>query len=646
MRPSRRARLAAVIAALGVASTAFAAGPYSLLATIQNPTPVAHEFFGYPLVASGARILVGTGDDDTAGADDAGAVYMFDGDPASPTVGTLIHTFTKPGAEEDDYLGYSIGTLGSNVLAGAKGDDTAGPDAGAVYLFDGDPMSPTFGAVLQTFVNPTPAAGDNFGGYGAIGIAGNVAVSDTADDTAGDNAGAVYLFDTTTGTLLHTFLPPPRGDDDFGYKIAAYGSQLIVAAPDSMPDRGAIYLFDADPASPTIGDILRTIVNPSTSLGTEEFGSVIAIDGDRLLVGAPFTGNDWVGAAYLFDVTTGTLLRTFTSPHPEPNGQFGFGVALVGGHALIGSNHESSAGPDSGSAYVFDADPASPTFGALVQTFVPESSMLAPAAGSRFGVAVAGAGGNLVVGAAFADAGAPGVGLVHVFTRCGDGVISAVEDCDDGNALDGDCCSSTCRFEPAASACDDGDADACTTGACTATGTCTPQGAVPQPGCRVPTQRGKAQLTVQNHVGEMPRVQWKWRGEATPSAAYGDPLTTTSYTLCVYDLSGAPQPLMRTSAPAGGTCPGGPCWRKRGDRFQYKDADRTPDGLQSLVLTPGDDGKAQIRLKGDGAHVIAPQLPFTTKVTAQLKASTGACWEAEYSTATRNTARDFKAASD
>ncbi len=38
---------------------------------------------------------------------------------------------------------------------------------------------------------------------------------------------------------------------------------------------------------------------------------------------------------------------------------------------------------------------------------------------------------------------------------CGNGVVDAGEQCDDGNTLDGDCCSSTCVFEPAGSTCAD-----------------------------------------------------------------------------------------------------------------------------------------------------------------------------------------------
>ena len=41
---------------------------------------------------------------------------------------------------------------------------------------------------------------------------------------------------------------------------------------------------------------------------------------------------------------------------------------------------------------------------------------------------------------------------------CGNLDIESGEDCDDGNTLDGDCCSGSCLFEPFGSDCDDGDA--------------------------------------------------------------------------------------------------------------------------------------------------------------------------------------------
>ena len=40
---------------------------------------------------------------------------------------------------------------------------------------------------------------------------------------------------------------------------------------------------------------------------------------------------------------------------------------------------------------------------------------------------------------------------------CGDGILDPGEECDDGNTLDGDCCSANCTFEPAGSSCADGE---------------------------------------------------------------------------------------------------------------------------------------------------------------------------------------------
>jgi hypothetical protein len=58
-----------------------------------------------------------------------------------------------------------------------------------------------------------------------------------------------------------------------------------------------------------------------------------------------------------------------------------------------------------------------------------------------------------------------------VVTACGNGRLEGGEQCDDGNLANGDCCSATCQFESAGSACNDG--LFCTTGTtCNGTGAC------------------------------------------------------------------------------------------------------------------------------------------------------------------------------
>lgn len=55
---------------------------------------------------------------------------------------------------------------------------------------------------------------------------------------------------------------------------------------------------------------------------------------------------------------------------------------------------------------------------------------------------------------------------------CGNGVLQAGEECDDGNTADGDCCSATCEVESENSPCPD-DGNPCTMDACDAIGLCT-----------------------------------------------------------------------------------------------------------------------------------------------------------------------------
>jgi hypothetical protein len=63
-----------------------------------------------------------------------------------------------------------------------------GLNVGAAYLFDG-----STGELLHTFANPTPAWSDCFGAARILGK--NIGIIAPFDDTAGIDAGAVYLFE-------------------------------------------------------------------------------------------------------------------------------------------------------------------------------------------------------------------------------------------------------------------------------------------------------------------------------------------------------------------------------------------------------------------------------------------------------------------
>src|SRR5262245_44304739 len=54
--------------------------------------------------------------------------------------------------------------------------------------------------------------------------------------------------------------------------------------------------------------------------------------------------------------------------------------------------------------------------------------------------------------------------------RCGNAVLDAGEQCEDGNFDDGDCCSSTCQLDPSGTSC--AAANSCTLDTCDGAGTC------------------------------------------------------------------------------------------------------------------------------------------------------------------------------
>jgi hypothetical protein len=109
----------------------------TLLTTFTNPAPVAFDLFGYSVAAVGTdRVLIGARSDD-AGVRDAGAAYLFS------TNGTLLTTFTDPTTGGGDDFGWSVAAVGSDrVLVGAIQDDTGANNAGAVYLFNIETYAP------------------------------------------------------------------------------------------------------------------------------------------------------------------------------------------------------------------------------------------------------------------------------------------------------------------------------------------------------------------------------------------------------------------------------------------------------------------------------------------------------------------------
>ena len=223
-------------------------------------------------------------------------------------------------------------------------------------------------SLFFTLNNPNPygsSTDDYFGN--AVALSGNYALVSAywEDDAGGTYSGKAYIFDVTTGNLLHTLNNPnaygTSASDAFGNAVALSGNYALVSA--KMEDdaggtaSGKAYIFDV-----TTGNLLHTLNNPNaydTSAG-DRFGQAVAISGNYALVsayGEDDAGGTDSGKAYIYDVTTGTLLHTLNNPNAydtSAGDQFGITVALSGNYALVGAYLEDDAGGTaSGKAYIY-----------------------------------------------------------------------------------------------------------------------------------------------------------------------------------------------------------------------------------------------------------------------------------------------------
>ena len=343
------------VSALGIVNV-FDRTTGAFVRQLPNPEGVPGVTFGTTLAAFGSDFLVG----DFAATDlmtFAGAVYRFD-----PATGTLLRTYRSSQLTCGNCQGNfsaSMAGVGGNVLIGAPNHDTlAAADAGAVYLLDA-----STGTLLRTFTSPHPTTHEpgrgNFG-YSVADVGGDVLVSAPFDVPAPGAVGAVYLFDATTGAVVQEFVnsvPNPDYAPNFGAAVAAFGSTIVVGAPLDSPF-GAVHLFDA-----ATGALLRTLVSPNASApcdGCGSFGAAVATLGTDVLVGAPYDSVDGLatGAAYLFDSASGALKRTFRSPAPGSDDAHGASVAAADETIVIGAPRDEGAGRNAlgagtGAAHVF-----------------------------------------------------------------------------------------------------------------------------------------------------------------------------------------------------------------------------------------------------------------------------------------------------
>ncbi len=231
------------------------------------------------------------------------------------------------------------GQLGTDAWAAGRIDADTTPDviagaphagAGRAIVFDG-----TDGSILQQLLGQV--AGDRFGFRVAGGGDANgdghadVLVTATFHDTAGFNAGRVYVYDGTDFTLLCT-ADGESANDQLGTAVAFIGDldgdgcdEFVVGAKDAGPTNGGrayVYGFDGK------GCVLRHTFD--TPAGAIDFGHLFADGGRDVDVDAKGIPDIYVGdfagnRAYVYSGADWSLLHTFQG---DNNGGFGLGEII------------------------------------------------------------------------------------------------------------------------------------------------------------------------------------------------------------------------------------------------------------------------------------------------------------------------------
>ncbi|MCA9298483.1 MAG: hypothetical protein KDA28_05420 [Phycisphaerales bacterium] len=252
----------------------------------------------------------------------------------------LLPTDGRPDAQ----FGCSVALEGDSIVVGSRGDDFLGEGAGAIYLFGA-----TTGTQLHVIRPDDSEPGDRFGTSVTID-GGIVAAGAPYDDDRGVDAGAVYLFNASTGIAITKILPPPGSDGaQFGASIDSDGGLLVVGSPFA----NAADLYDM-----STGAHLHQLIRIDGG-SIDRFGGAVAIDGDNVVVGAQAHANGplfLAGAAYLFDASTGSFRHKLLPNDAAVSDFFGSAVSVKDDVVLVGAWAKSIVFDHSGATYRFDAD--------------------------------------------------------------------------------------------------------------------------------------------------------------------------------------------------------------------------------------------------------------------------------------------------
>lgn len=331
----------------------------SQLAAAGNDAHTAQNF-AQNLAIDGDWLAIGANFTSVEGRTQQGAVYVFRrvGDQYQP-----VQRVVQPDGQSNDLFGNAVALKAGRLIVGAPGTDVgAEADRGRVLVYT--EVAGQF-VEQQRLVGTATDAGDRFGQ--SVAFDGQVlAVGAPYAMVAGVNTvGAAFAF-ALNG---NSFASPQRlepasrvSGDAFGWSVAVDANTIAVGAPTAdvsgLTDCGAVTVFVSSSGTFALQQTLQ--MSPRDQ--NDWFGWSLALNGDRLFVGAPF--DDWStidrGSVQPFVRSSGvwTSRALIQAPDAATQDLFGFAVASIGDDLVIGARDDSASVSRQGSVYQYRINPS------------------------------------------------------------------------------------------------------------------------------------------------------------------------------------------------------------------------------------------------------------------------------------------------
>lgn len=263
-----------------------------------------------------------------------------------------------PDPRPGTHFGLCVAQSGDTLIVGARGAaNSAGTATGAAYIYRRQPSGQW--ALEAKLTGTDSAAGDQFGV--SVSLRGDVAaIGAWLTDDAGSGSGSAYIFrrSGTSWTQEAKLLADDAGPGDrVGVSVAIDGDAVLAGAPYTTQagfNTGAAYVFRHSGAAWAQE---RKLEAPTLRAGAF-FGSAVALEGDLAAVGAlgESQAGFGSGAVYLFRHSQPAWAHeaTLTALDAASEDALGSSVSISAGVVLAGAYlGPGPAGPNQGAAYLF-----------------------------------------------------------------------------------------------------------------------------------------------------------------------------------------------------------------------------------------------------------------------------------------------------